>query len=102
MIGVETSENNVTRKEFKNHIEVICQFIIGFLQIDGFSQIEQLQNVCQLILDICSQFNREQGLKKHLTNPMIEKLLDNVNSVGSQDFTDLAKNCFESIENLAN
>lgn len=70
------------------------------LQIDQFSNLEMIQNVCQLILDICNQFSREKGLKGRLASPIIQQMLNSLNSYGIPECNELAKQTFDSISNL--
>ena len=76
LVGVGDSNSAQIKQFFKSHLETICSFMQITLQVDGYNNVTQLQNICELIKDMATQYQDDRALMAQLQLPHIESLLN--------------------------
>lgn len=59
LISVEESNDAQMKVNFKANLAAICEFIKQTLQVDGFGDPEQMSNICELIMDMTTQYSND-------------------------------------------
>lgn len=82
------------KSKFRENVHSIVDFVIGVLMIDGYSNLAQLNDISLLILEICTYYPREAGLKQKLSGEAVEQLLNQISMNGDDEIKTLATRTF--------
>lgn len=93
-MGIEDWQDQSLKAGFRENVHPIVDFVIGVLRIDGYANLSMLNDMCLLILELCTFYPREIGLKQKLTSEVIEQLLNQISVNGDQEIKALATRTF--------